>query len=197
MSRPPDVLSASPISEFMRGIGPSHAPDGTPNCGPSVDGAVMCSIMVLNSVLERHGNRIMEEHGLTLPQWLALGCVANAGESGAPHSAIGARLMLSKAPVTGVVDRLERAGLVERRPDAHDRRVSRVVITPAGSAMWWRVKESFAGFSDELFEGFLNHEELERLLDLLGRMLGAFAARDPQIVSEWKRPLASEEVESA
>lgn len=178
-------------------MGPSHSPDGTPHCGPNVEGGVMCSILVLNSVLERQGNRIVEEHGLTLPQWLALGCVAAGGEGGASHSAIGSRLMLSKAPVTGVVDRLERAGLVERRPDAHDRRVSRVVITEAGTAMWWRVKESFAGFSDELFEGFLDKQELERLLDLLGRMLGAFAARDPQILSEWKRPVAGEEVETA
>lgn len=197
MSRLPDVLPASPISDFMRGMGPSHLPDGTPNCGPGVDGTVMCSIMVLNSVIERQGNRIMEEHGLTLPQWLALGCVAAGGEGGASHSAIGARLMLSKSPVTGVIDRLERAGLVERKPDAHDRRVSRVVITEPGTAMWWRVKESFAAFSDELFEGFLDPEELKRLLDLLGRMLGAFAARDPQILSEWKRPLTGEEVETS
>lgn len=187
MSSKPSAVESSPIWEVMRGMEPSHAPDGSSHCGPSVDGAVMCSIMVLNSVVERQGNRILEEHGLTLPQWLALGCVAAGGEEGVPHAQIGAKLMLSKAPVTGVVDRLERAELVQRHPDAHDRRVSRVVITDAGLKMWWRVQRDFRVFSTELFEGFLKEDEQERLLELLGRMLGAFAARDPQIVGEWKR----------
>ena len=186
MSSKTSVVENSPIWEVMNGMGPMLGPDGS-QCGPSVDGAVMCSIMVLNSVLERQGNRIVEEHGLTLPQWLALGCVAAGGEEGVPHAQIGSKLMLSKAPVTGVVDRLEKAGLAERRPDAHDRRVSRVVITKDGLAMWWQVKNSFANFSNELFEGFLNESEQEQLLELLGRMLGAFATRDPHMVSEWKR----------
>lgn len=196
MSEPRSAVEASPIWEFMRGMGPTHEPDGACHEGPTLDGAVMCSIMVLNSVLERHGNRILEEHELTLPQWLALGCVASGGSEGVPHSLIGSRLMLSKAPVTGVVDRLERALLVERHPDAHDRRVSRVVITDEGLKMWWRVKGSMKGFSDELFAGFLNSEEQEQLLHLLGRMIGAFAARDPQILSEWKGRQALENTQS-
>ena len=195
MSCETSLIENSPVWEYMRGMGPSHCPDGAKNCGPSLDGAVMCSIMVLNSVLERQGNRILEEHGLTLPQWLALGCVAAGGAEGVPHAQIGSKLMLSKAPVTGVVDRLERATLVERRPDAHDRRVSRVVITEEGTAMWWRVKDSLSGFTSQMFEGILEQGEREQLLDLLGRMLGALAARDPHAVSEWKRP-ASEENEN-
>ncbi len=181
------VVEKSPIWEVMRGMGPVLELDGSTHCGPTLDGAVMCSIMVLNSVLERQGNRILEEHGLTLPQWLALGCVAAGGSDGVPHAQIGSKLMLSKAPVTGVVDRLEKAGLAQRHPDPHDRRVSRVVITQDGLAMWWRVKNSFSNFSKELFDGFLNEDEQERLLELLGRMLGAFAARDPHIMGEWKR----------
>lgn len=187
MSSKTSVIEDSLIWEVMKGMGPNLSPDGTTHCGPSLDGAVMCSVMVLNSVLERQGNRILEEHGLTLPQWLALGCVAAGGTNGVPHAQIGSKLMLSKAPVTGVVDRLERAGLAERHPDPHDRRVSRVVITDEGTAMWWRVKNSFSNFSNELFNGVLDEDEQLQLIELLGKMLGAFAARDPQIMHEWKR----------
>ncbi|RYX84102.1 MarR family transcriptional regulator [bacterium] len=196
MSSKTSVIENSPIWEVMRGMGPGEGQDGCTKCGPTLDGAVMCSIMVLNSVLERQGNRILEEHGLTLPQWLALGCVAAGGASGVPHAQIGSKLMLSKAPVTGVVDRLERAGLAERHPDAHDRRVSRVVITEDGLAMWWRVKNSFSTFSNDLFDGFLSEGEQEKLLELLGRMLGAFASRDPQIMGEWKRAASEGEEKS-
>jgi DNA-binding MarR family transcriptional regulator len=37
---------------------------------------------------------------------------------------------------TGVVDRLERRGLIERVADSGDRRVRRVKMTPAGSALY-------------------------------------------------------------
>ena len=71
--------------------------------------ALMCHVMLLNSVLERSANRFAEDHGLTFPQWMALGCVGHGGDEGVRHSEIGQRLMLSKAPVTGVIDRLERS----------------------------------------------------------------------------------------
>src|SRR5205085_12192673 len=87
--------------------------------------ALFCHIFMLNSVLERAGNRVAEGGGLTLPQWMALGCIGHCGDEGIAHSLLGSRLMLSKAPITGVVDRLERAGHVLRAPDAADRRVSR------------------------------------------------------------------------
>ena len=37
--------------------------------------------------------------------------------------------------ITGIVDRLEERGLVERRPDPTDRRVKRLVVTDAGVAL--------------------------------------------------------------
>lgn len=39
------------------------------------------------------------------------------------------------ANTTAVVDRLEARGLVERRPDAHDRRIRTIGITPAGEEL--------------------------------------------------------------
>lgn len=183
MSHPSKAAPASPIWEMMRGMGPAQLRDGKMHCDPDSNGAVMCSVMVLNSVIERQGNRILEEHGLTLPQWLALGCVASGGGEGVPHAQIGSTLMLSKAPITGVVDRLERANLVERRPDAHDRRVSRVVITSEGLEMWWRVHDSFETFSSEILDGLWTEIDQQKLVELLGRMLGAFTARDPHLAS--------------
>jgi DNA-binding MarR family transcriptional regulator len=50
-------------------------------------------------------------------------------------AALGERLVLDSATITGVVDRLERAGLVERRSDPGDRRVNRVALTPKGRAL--------------------------------------------------------------
>ena len=94
------ALSASelPIFRFMRTINPgvdSHCDKSeTSALGPGI----YCSIMVLNSVMERAGNRKLEEHNLTIPQWLGLGAVLHCGADGISHGQLGQRMMLSKAP---------------------------------------------------------------------------------------------------
>lgn len=167
------------VREFMSRFGP--CPAGDHSEGIPLSGAMMCQIMMLNSVIERTGNRRIEEHGLTLPQWLALGCISRAGEEGMPHSQIGHQLMLSKAPITGIVDRLERAGLVERRADTKDRRVSRAIATPKGIETWWNVKYTLRQNSEGIIGSCLSSDEQEQLLRLMGRLLEAFAQSDPTL----------------
>jgi DNA-binding MarR family transcriptional regulator len=140
--------------------------------------AIMCHIMLLHSVLERRANRVMEEHGLTVPQWMALGCIGHCGEKGIRHSELGHRLMLSKAPVTGVVDRLERAGYVRREADNTDRRVSRVVILPEGEVAWKRVRQTLREGSFDVCSS-LDEAEQRQLLSLMARLLENMAREDP------------------
>ena len=49
-----------------------------------------------------------------------------------PMSELAAVLQCDNSNVTGIVDRLEARGLVERRPHEHDRRVKQVLLTPLG-----------------------------------------------------------------
>lgn len=147
-----------------------------------LEAAIFCHIFVLNSVLERTGNRIAEAHNLTLPQWMALGCIGHAGAEGLTHSELGQRLMLSKAPITGVVDRLERAALVTRTTSTSDRRVSRIRITPDGLTVWREVRDRLRAQSMEHCE-CLGAGGREELLGLLGRLLEQVAASDPMLAA--------------
>lgn len=140
--------------------------------------AIVCHIMLLNSVLERRANRFVEEHGLTLPQWMALGCIGHCGKDGIRHSELGNRLMLSKAPITGVVDRLERGGYVQRVADETDRRASRIVITPEGETAWKRVRQTLRDRSSELCSQ-ISQQEQAMLLNILSRLLENVANEDP------------------
>ncbi len=160
-------------------------PDVASVCGQGDSNAqgpgIYCSIMVLNSVMERAGNRKLEEHNLTISQWLALGAVLHCGAEGISHGQLGQRMMLSKAPVTGLVDRLARAGLVERRPDEHDRRVSRVMITPEGEAMWKRAQETLISSAHSDMLDSMSEEQQTQLLQLLSLLLSSFASQDPHV----------------
>lgn len=76
---------------------------------------------------------------------------------GLTQSELAEMLCVQHATLTKSIDRMSQAGLIERRPDPDDGRVSRVVLRPAGHAMresveavWQQVEsESFAGLTTE------------------------------------------------
>lgn len=72
--------------------------------------------------------------------------------------------------ITGIVDRLEKRGLAERRADTADRRVTVVHRTPDGDAMRTRLtkaaREQLVGIDS------LDDTDVERLCDLLARLVG-------------------------
>ena len=49
-----------------------------------------------------------------------------------PMSSLAGKLFCDNSNVTGIVDRLEARGLIERRPAEHDRRVKLLVLTGPG-----------------------------------------------------------------
>jgi DNA-binding MarR family transcriptional regulator len=71
--------------------------------------------------------------------------------------------------VTGIVDRLESRGLVERRPGAGDRRVRTLVLTPEGAAVRRRVIELLREPPAAIAS--LSEGDLLALRDILARAL--------------------------
>ena len=72
----------------------------------------------------------LAEKDVTLPQFDVLATL-RFGE-GATQQELAQRLLVTKGNVCGVLDRLERLGWVERRPDPNDGRANRLYLTPAG-----------------------------------------------------------------
>ncbi|WP_322097743.1 MarR family winged helix-turn-helix transcriptional regulator [Nakamurella alba] len=101
--------------------------------------------------------------------------LATLRRSGAPHllsaGRLAAAMLLSPAATTHRLDKLERAGLVERRPDPDDGRGTLAGLTPAGLALVDRATDGhLAGLVD--LQGGLTpaqRRELDRLLALFLR----------------------------
>ena len=87
-----------------------------------------------------------------------------------PMSELASCLHLDNSTVTGIVDRLEERGLVERRTATHDRRVKMLVVTADGAALRDRVVERFAALPTPL--AGLSEEDQVALRDILRRALG-------------------------
>jgi DNA-binding MarR family transcriptional regulator len=90
-------------------------------------------LVVAGHVTGQRWNRYLaEEHGLTQAGMATLMTLAEHGEL--PHRAVAEHCFVRPATLTGIVDTLERDGLVERQRDDTDRRSVRLAITPAGRA---------------------------------------------------------------
>jgi DNA-binding MarR family transcriptional regulator len=88
-------------------------------------------VVVAGHLMAQQWNRYLaEEHGLTQAGMVTLMTLARHGEL--PHRAVAERCFVRPATLTGIVDTLERDGLVERHRDAGDRRSVRLALTPAG-----------------------------------------------------------------
>jgi DNA-binding MarR family transcriptional regulator len=77
-------------------------------------------------------------HALSAPQVHTL--LAVGADGGLTMGDLARRIAVTEKTVTGLVDRLERDGLVERRRDAGDRRVIHVALTGAGRALHRRLE---------------------------------------------------------
>jgi MarR family transcriptional regulator for hemolysin len=82
---------------------------------------------------------------------------------------------ISGASLVRRLDQLEAAGLVERAPDASDRRANYVKLTPEGRRLAAQIERAFAGLREDLMATIANDElaaantMLERLDERIAR----------------------------
>ncbi|MBN2390027.1 MAG: winged helix-turn-helix transcriptional regulator [Anaerolineae bacterium] len=81
-------------------------------------------------------------------------------QDGQTHTELAGRLHIQASTVTKMVQRMEKAGFVERRNDPDDQRVSRVYLTPAGYAVRENVNRVWRQLEDETFDGFTLEEQV-------------------------------------
>ncbi len=90
----------------------------------------------LQLVAQRAIEAVFTEHGLQRGEFDVLAALRRSGEPFELNpSVLADTMMLSRAGMTGRLDRLESAGLVRRVADAGDRRAVRVALTASGRAL--------------------------------------------------------------
>lgn len=83
---------------------------------------------------------------------------------------LGKRAGLETSTMTGLIDRMERDGLVERRDDASDRRVQRIHLTEKGKQAMNPALAAVDKILATVFEG-ISEEDLSKTIDVLRRVL--------------------------
>jgi MarR family transcriptional regulator for hemolysin len=103
----------------------------------------------------------------SLPVWLIL--VSLKSQTYGAQSEIAAAIGIEGATLTHHLNRMEGAGLVNRRRDPANRRVHRVELTAGGERLFFALLERVLAFDEQLRAGFSEREltQLDRLLDRL------------------------------
>jgi DNA-binding MarR family transcriptional regulator len=96
---------------------------------------VATSIMRAQQILLGRYDELLKPHGLTFARYEVLVLLRFSRYRALPLGRIGERLMVHPTSVTNSIDRLERAGFVERRPNPRDGRGTLAAITPPGLAV--------------------------------------------------------------
>ncbi|RIK82212.1 MAG: MarR family transcriptional regulator [Planctomycetota bacterium] len=133
----------------------------------NVEDSSLAAIRRITRAAEVHSRTLFRDHRLTAPQLALLKEVARQGP--APIGALAKATYIGAPTVTGVVDRLERQGLVARVRTPADRRQVLIALTPAGKRMLGRNPSPLpAGFRARLSE--LPKSEQRRLCAALERV---------------------------
>lgn len=79
-------------------------------------------------LLRHHMSSIWEDSGITMPQGFLLGMLSRSGKMKVHDLSL--KLSMTDSTVSGIIDRLEKNGMVERTRSLEDKRVVYVSISP-------------------------------------------------------------------
>jgi DNA-binding MarR family transcriptional regulator len=133
----------------------------------------LLGLVVTAGLLTKEGDRVLRPLGLTDSQFNALAVLRYQSEDGAlDQSSLGRMLVVNRSNVTGLIDRMERAGWVERTSDRNDRRVKKVRLTPEGRRLLDRADRLYIRRVYDVM-GSLSSREREQLEQALEKVRAA------------------------
>ena len=83
------------------------------------------------------------------------------------------QLLLSRSGATRLIDRIEAAGLIERRACASDRRGTLAALTPRGEAAFKRAQPLVLAAVEERFAAHIDERDAHELQSILRRLTDA------------------------
>ncbi len=118
----------------------------------------------VSRTVSRAFDDVLAEAGGSLPVWLVL--ISLKSGQLASQRELAEAVGVQGATLTHHLNAMESAGLVTRRRDPANRRLHLVELTPAGDALFFRLRDAATAFDQRLRAGFSDTEagQLETLL---------------------------------
>lgn len=126
--------------------------------------------VVLTRALESVKKRVEQDIkclGLNPTEFAVLEFIYSTGEQ--PIQKIGEKVLIASSSITYVVDKLEKKGLLERKPCPNDRRITYAAITTAGNNLMDEVFPNHKRALTDILAG-LNIEEKKVMIEQLKKL---------------------------
>jgi DNA-binding MarR family transcriptional regulator len=113
----------------------------------------LLNIFYTATMLYKASYAYFRQYGITDAQFNVLIQLHYAKQQGLSQVDLGRRLVVNKADMTGIIDRLEKAGLVGREDHPKDRRINIIKITRKGRGMIDKVEPGYFKGVKQLMSG--------------------------------------------
>ncbi|MCT6924512.1 MULTISPECIES: MarR family transcriptional regulator [Bacillales] len=121
----------------------------------------------ISHLVKQKGREILSNYTITPPQFVALQWLGEAGDM--TIGDLSTKMYLAFSTTTDLVDRMEKAQLVQRVRDEQDRRVVRIHLLPEGERIIQEVIEQRRHYLRNIMEDF-DVEEATDLVRLLRKL---------------------------
>lgn len=133
----------------------------------SLDRDVLFLIHDVGRLVRVHADRRARAHGMTRAQWVVLARLER--QPGLSQNELAAIVEVEPITIARLIDRLEKRGLVERRPDAKDRRIWRLHLQPAAQPLTEEIHAYRTELNAFITQG-MQPEVIDTIVDGLLRM---------------------------
>jgi len=127
------------------------------------------SIYHTASKLKHRADAIFNEFELTDVQYNLLALILEQSENGLSQKELSEMMLVNRANITTLIDRMEKKGLVKRCEILGDRRKKLIKATKKGGKTYIDSDKKYVNGIKELTSN-LNNDELNNLINLLGKI---------------------------
>jgi DNA-binding MarR family transcriptional regulator len=141
---------------------------------PRPDASPAQALEAMDSLIAAHllGQQEMAQRlGLNITDLLCFACVLKAGDNLLTAGDLAEHAHVTTGAMTGILNRLERAGYITRRPDPQDRRRVRVAAVPAAVTRAETLYGPYYARLNDLFAAY-SPDEIAVLTDWFTRTTG-------------------------
>ena len=133
----------------------------------------MLSVYFTGQRVAKRARGFFSEYGITEVQYNVLNLLDGQPSrgNGLTQAELSSMMLVDRSNMTGVIDRMEKAGLVERRDVPGDRRCHAIRMTPHGKKLYKRVDGKYMNEIASVM-GALDNRELKSLISVLEKVRG-------------------------
>jgi DNA-binding MarR family transcriptional regulator len=136
-----------------------------------VEHEAMLNIYYTTTSLKKRADVFFKAFGLTDVQFnvMMLLHYQSGPDDGLSQAELSDMMLVNRANITTLIDRMEKAAIVARTSDSADRRTNIIILTAKGKKMFEKAEPLYAALVKQVMAGF-NQAELKKLVAALEKV---------------------------